>query len=64
MNKASVGLLSLWTGEVSANIQHMRTMALHQMTDAEVDQFAEYVRDALGSMQAISNHIKNIQEQP
>ena len=43
MNKPSVGLIAMWTGELVANVEHMKDMAIHQMDDAQLDQFAKYL---------------------
>jgi hypothetical protein len=61
--KPSVGLIAMWTGEICANVDHMRHMAIHQMTDAELDQFANYVRDLSHSASSLSKYIQQTQEQ-
>ena len=60
---ASVGLIALWTGELSVNVEHMKDMAIHQMDDVELDQFAKYVRLAGYSLEAIAKYVKEKQEQ-
>lgn len=64
MSKPSVGLIAMWTGELSANLEHMKSMAIHQMDDAELDQFAKYVRDANYALAALIKYVKDAQEQP
>jgi hypothetical protein len=62
MNNASVGLIALWTGQLEANVSHMRAMAIHQMTDKELDCFALYVADAGHALHAISKYVTEQQE--
>ena len=62
MNNASVGLIALWTGQLEANISHMRATAIHQMTDKELDCFAKYVADAGYALKALSNYVTEKQE--
>jgi hypothetical protein len=64
MSKPSVGLIALWTGELSANVENMKNMAIHQMDDAELDKFADFVRLAGYSLAALDQYVKNEQEQP
>jgi hypothetical protein len=59
---ASVGLIALWTGELSANVEHMKSMAIHQMNDAELDQFAKYVKEVGYSISSLSKYVKECQE--
>jgi hypothetical protein len=62
MSKPSVGLIALWTGELVANVEHMKDMAIHQMDDAYLDQFAKYVRDANYSLASLTKYVKECQE--
>jgi len=55
---ASVGLIAMWTGELSANVEHMKTMAIHQMNECELDEFAKYLRDANHALSSLSNYVK------
>jgi hypothetical protein len=64
MSKPSVGLIALWTGELSANVEHIKDMAIHQMDDAQLDKFADFVRLAGYSLASISKYVKDQQEQP
>ena len=59
---ASVGLIALWTGELTANVEHMKSMAIHQMNDAELDQFAKYVKEVGYSIFSLSKYVKECQE--
>jgi hypothetical protein len=59
---ASVGLIALWTGELTANVEHMKSMAIHQMNDAELDQFAKYVKEVGYSISSLSKYVKECQE--
>ena len=61
--KPSVGLIAMWTGEICANVDHMRHMAIHQMDDAQLDKFAEFVRLAGYSLASIAKYVKDEQEQ-
>jgi hypothetical protein len=63
MSQASVGLIALWTGELCANVEHMKDMSIHTMTDADLDQFAKYVSRVLWSAQSIAKYVKEKQEQ-
>lgn len=60
---ASVGLIALWTGELCANVEHMKRMSIHQMTDAELDLFDTYVKAAGYSISAIAKYVTEQQEQ-
>ena len=60
--KAHVGLISLWTGQIEANMEHIKNMCIHQMNDEKVDQFAEYVRHVGYAINSLSKHIKEVQE--
>jgi hypothetical protein len=60
--KAAVGLIAMWTGQLDANVSHMRDMCIHQMDDKEVDQFAIYVREANYAISALSKYAKECQE--
>jgi hypothetical protein len=62
MSKPSVGLIALWTGELVANLEHMKDMAIHQMDDAQLDQFADFVRLAGYSLASIAKYVKECQE--
>jgi hypothetical protein len=62
MSQASVGLVALWTGELCANVEHIRNMAIHKMDDAELDLFAKYVRDAGQSITSLAKYVKECQE--
>ena len=64
MSKPSVGLIAMLTGELSANLEHMKSMAIHQMDDAQLDEFAKFVRDASYSLAALTKYVKECQEQP
>lgn len=59
---ASVGLIALWTGELSANLEHMKDMAIHQMTEEDLDRFAGYVNKAKWSIESIAKYVKEKQE--
>lgn len=61
--KPSTGLIAMWTGQIVANVDHMRHMAIHQMNDAELDQFANYVRDLGYAAESLSKYIQQAQEQ-
>jgi hypothetical protein len=63
MSQPSVGLIALWTGELTANVEHMKSMAIHQMNDAELDQFAKYVKEVGYSISSLSKYVKECQEQ-
>ena len=64
MSKPSVGLIAMWTGELIANVEHMKSMAIHQMDDVQLDEFAKYVRDANYSLASLAKYVKDEQEQP
>lgn len=64
MSQPSVGLVAMWTGELCANVEHMKDMSIHKMTDADLDQFAKYVNKVLWNVQSISKYVKECQEQP
>ncbi len=59
---ASVGLIALWTGELMANVENMKSMAIHQMDDAQLDKFADFVRLAGYSLSSISKYVQKTQE--
>jgi hypothetical protein len=61
--KAAVGLIAMWTGQLEANVSHMQSMAIHQMDDKALDQFAIFVRDAGFAISHISKYVKECQEQ-
>lgn len=54
----------MWTGELIANVEHMKSMAIHQMDDSQLDEFAKYVRDANYSLASLTKYVKDEQEQP
>jgi hypothetical protein len=62
--KPSVGLIALWTGELVSNVQHMKDMAIHQMTDVQIDQFDKYVKEAGYALASLTKYVKECQEQP
>jgi len=62
MSKPSVGMIAMWTGELSANLEHMKSMAIHHMDDAQLDEFAKYVRDANYSLASLTKYVKECQE--
>ena len=64
MNKPSVGLIAMWTGELVANVEHMKDMAIHQMDDAQLDQFAKYLTEVGYSIASLTKYVKECQEQP
>jgi hypothetical protein len=59
---ASVGLIALWTGELCANVEHMKDMAIHAMLDEDLDLFAKYVNQAKWSIDSIQKYVKEQQE--
>lgn len=61
--KPSVGLIALWTGELVANVEHMKDMAIHQMDDAQLDQFVKYVKEAGYALASLTKYVKECQEQ-
>ena len=63
MSAPSVGLIALWTGELMANVENMKNMAIHQMDDAQLDKFADFVRLAGYSLSSISKYVQKTQEQ-
>jgi len=62
MSQASVGIIALWTGELVANVEHMKDMSIHTMTDEDLDQFAKYVNKVLWNVQSIAKYVKECQE--
>jgi hypothetical protein len=62
MSKPSVGLIAMWTGELIANVENMKNMAIHQMDDAQLDKFADFVRLAGYSLASIAKYVKDEQE--
>ena len=60
---ASVGLIALWTGELSANVDHMRSMSIHQLDEKDLALFAKYVYKVEQNAQAIAKYVKEKQEQ-
>jgi len=62
MNNASVGLIALWTGELSTNIENMKNMCIHKMNDDELEQFGIFARNASYSLLSISKYVKEQQE--
>ena len=63
MSQPSVGIIALWTGELVANVEHMKDMSIHTMTDADLDQFAKYVNKVLWNVQSIAKYVKEKQEE-
>lgn len=63
MSQASVGIIALWTGELVANVEHMKDMSIHTMTDDDLDLFAKYVREAGNAITSISKYVKKCQEE-
>lgn len=63
MSQPSVGIIALWTGELCANVEHMRCMAIHKMTDDDLDLFAKYVREAGNAITSLSKYVKQCQEE-
>jgi hypothetical protein len=63
MSKPSIGMIAMWTGELCANLEHMKSMAIHQMDDAQLDEFAKYVRDAGHAITSLSKYVKQCQEE-
>jgi len=59
---ASVGLIALWTGELCVNVEHMKDMAIHAMSEENLDLFAKYVRQAKWSIESIEKYVKEQQE--
>ena len=62
MSAPSVGLIALWTGQLTANVEHMSNMAIHQMNDDELDCFSKYVANAGYALASISKYVKEQQE--
>ena len=62
MNSASVGLIAMWTGELCTNVEHMKSMAIHKMTDEDLDLFDKYVNQVVWSAQSIQKYVKEQQE--
>jgi len=62
MSVPSVGLIAMWTGELCANVEHMKDMAIHQMDDAQLDRFANFVRQAGYPFDALAKYVKECQE--
>jgi hypothetical protein len=62
MSKPSVGMIAMWVGELSANLEHMKSMAIHQMTDDDLDLFAKYVCEAGSAITSLSKYVKECQE--
>jgi len=54
----------MWSGELSANVEHIKSMAIHQMDDAQLDEFAKCVRDANYSLASLTKYVRECQEQP
>lgn len=59
---ASVGLIALWTGELIANVEHMKEMSIHQMNECELDEFSKYLRDANHALLSLSKYVKETLE--
>jgi len=45
-------------------MEHVETMCIHQMDDAQLEQFEKYIRDIGYSIAAITRHITQVQETP
>jgi len=60
--KPSVGLIALWTGALLANVEHIKDMSIHQMTDQDLDQFAKFVKESGYSLASLSKYVKECQE--
>jgi hypothetical protein len=60
--KPSVGLLALWTGQASANMDHMQDMCIHEMSADELDRFAVFVRQAKHAIEAIDKYVNDKRE--
>ena len=60
---ASVGLIALWTGELAANVDHMRSMSIHQMSEGDLAQFAKFAYKAEQSIQTLSKYVKEKREE-
>jgi hypothetical protein len=63
MKTPSVGLIALWTGALTSNVEHMKNMAIHQMTEDDLDLFEKYVREAGFSLNAITKYVKQVQDE-
>lgn len=59
---ASVGLIALWTGELCANAEHMRSMSIHQMSKEDLARFAKFVCKVEQGAQSIAKYVKEQQE--
>ncbi|MEY4345271.1 MAG: hypothetical protein RL032_1103 [Pseudomonadota bacterium] len=59
---ASVGLIALWTGELCANVEHIRHMAIHQMSEEDLAQFAKFVFKAEQGIQCLAKYVKEQRE--
>jgi hypothetical protein len=62
--KAHVGLIALWIGQIKGNLEHVEAMCIHQMDDAQLEQFEKYIRDIGYSIAAITIHITQVKESP
>ena len=60
---AHIGLIALWTGELCANVENMKNMAIHEMDEVKLERFADFVRQAGYSLSSIAKYIKEEQEQ-
>lgn len=55
---ASVGLIALWTGELCANVEHMKAMSIHQMNEEDLARFAKYVNKVEFNATSIAKYVK------
>jgi len=62
MSAPSVGLIALWTGELSSNVEHMKNMCIHQMKDDELAQFNIFAQNASYSLASLMKYVQQIQE--
>ena len=60
---ASVGLIALWTGELAANVDYMKSMAIHQMSEEELARFAKYVGKVEFAATSIAKYVKEKREE-
>jgi hypothetical protein len=59
---AHIGLIALWTGELCANVEHIKDMAIHEMDEVKLERFADFVRHAGYALASIAKYIKEEQE--
>ena len=60
---ASVGLIALWTGELSANVDHMKSMSIHQMGEDDLARFAKYASKVEFAATSIAKYVKEKREE-